>query len=518
MDAERQTKTETIAVPEDLAPYIFEDEQMLRISQLPQRVRHGAPSSLHELYRLAQAKIRSDIGELPPLASLGLETDVSQNDGEHLHRYEALFGRDSLRVAVDTLPLFPRLARATLLALAEVQGTQNLAAREEEPGRIAHEVRDLHDPIAQKLTQENGWQWPYYGSVDATPEFIRTLSQYCQQAPEGNAFLFQHYKNKDGQSLIVADGLSAAVDWMTHRLDANPEHLLEFQAAFPGSITNQAWKDSPDAYFHTNGELANHDQGIASVEVQRVAYDALLDAADFYHNQLGRKDEAAQLRERADLLKKAIFDNFWTEEEGGFFVLGTDRDEDGRLRQLKIKTSNMGHLLNSRLLEGDQPELNRYRQAIIRQLFSPQMLNVSGIRSLASDEKRFRPGAYHNGSVWLWDTHFIAKGLRRHGYNHLSQQLTDRIFNVIKVTEKFPEYVRGDEAAQPSLNNRLVEVWDKTYGYANTIEQPPQEVQAWSVAAVVAMKYYRGHHAADSQAAPDDFEKSILNTLPSLFH
>src|SRR5690606_3370108 len=103
--------------------------------------------------------------------------------------------------------------------------------------------------------------------------------------------------------------------------------------------------------------------------------------------------------------------------------LGTDRDETGALRQLKIKTSNMGHLLHSRLLVGDDPELRHRRESIVRQIMSPSMRTNFGIRTLANDEVRYRPGAYHNGSIWLWDTHIIARGLHNHGYNALAGTL-----------------------------------------------------------------------------------------------
>ena len=169
-------------------------------------------------------------------------------------------------------------------------------------------------------------------------------------------------------------------------------------------------------------------------------------------------------------------------------MLGTDRDDDGRLRQLKIRTSNMGHTLNSRLLEGSDPEIVRRRELVVAHMLSPEMLNASGIRTLASDELRFRPGAYHNGSVWLWDTHHIAKGMRRLGYSAQANDLDQRILNVVAATNLLPEYVRGDDSATPSINQHIIDVYDNTYRRENRIEQPPQEVQAWTVAAILATK------------------------------
>lgn len=505
---------ESITPPVDLAPFIFPGESIIEITESPERHATRTPSGLRELYRLAQTKINEEIGEFgPTLASLALE-DSPQPSNEELHRYEALFGRDSLRVAIDLLPLYPKLTRATILALAELQGVEYNANREEEPGRIIHESRKPDDPIAAQLTEDYGWGWPYYGSVDSTPEFIRTIAAYCQDDYEGNAFLFQKYNDKNGTTRIVADALVYAVEWLIRRLNSNPEGLLESKSTIPKGIENQVWKDSWDSYFHADGVMANHNSGVASIEAQRVTYDALLDGADLFQSVLGKTDQAEALRERANAFKKVILSTLWVDEKQGYFALGTDRDEHGTLRPLKIRTSNMGHVLHSRLLEGDDPQIIHYRESVIRHLFSPEILTESGIRTLASDEIRYRPGAYHNGSVWLWDTHFIVKGLRRHGYNLLAENLAERLFHIIDVTKKFPEFVRGDNTPEPRLNTRVVDVWDEINQRVNRVEQPPQEVQAWSVAAILAMKHYNAmNYKTERQQPRDEFEAEILDSI-----
>ena len=148
----------------------------------------------------------------------------------------------------------------------------------------------------------------------------------------------------------------------------------------------------------------------------------------------------------------------------------------------------MGHTLHSRLLDGDDAEIVRKRRLVVQHMLSSEMLNVSGIRTLANDEVRFRPGAYHNGSVWLWDTHHISKGLRHHGYTEAADDLDRKLLGVVDATKLFPEYVRGDNADVPTLNTRTVVLWDEQHQRKNQLEQPPQEVQAWTVAAILAIK------------------------------
>ncbi|MGH7237036.1 MAG: MGH1-like glycoside hydrolase domain-containing protein, partial [Candidatus Saccharimonadales bacterium] len=209
-----------------------------------------------------------------------------------------------------------------------------------------------------------------------------------------------------------------------------------------------------------------------------------------------------QLRSSAENLRGAIMDLFWTDERGGYFVLGTDRDSAGRLRQLKVKTSNMGHLLHSRLLAGDDPMIIDRREAVIKQLFSAEMLGLNGIRTLASDEIRYRPGAYHNGSVWIWDNYLISQGLSQLGYHNLAHCINDKLLVDIASTRRFPEYLRGDNDRQRRLNQRTIDVYDHKNKFLNHLEQPPQDVQAWSLAAILSLKLRRAsgqHQTVDSQ-------------------
>lgn len=465
-------------------------ETILSITQTPARRHERHPSTIRELLRLTRAQHIDDIGKTgPSIASLALEAEpgIHNPDNEHLHLFEVVFGRDSLRVAIDLINSYPELARTTVLALAKLQGTAYDEGREEEPGRIVHEARDANDPIAGRLTLERGWHWPYYGSVDATPEFVRTLTAYTKRSEENYGFLSESYIDRDGKEQTITHSLEMSLEWISNKRLQNTEGLVEFKSVLPNGIENQVWKDSWDAYHHSDGTLANHEQGIASIEVQVTTYDALIDAAELFEDIFDNPVRAESLRAQAETLRLAIIEHFWTEDKGGYFVLGTDRDDNGELRQLKIRTSNMGHTLNSRLLKGDDPEIVRMREAVVRQILSPEMLCLSGIRTLASNEIRFRPGAYQNGSVWLWDTHHIAKGLRRLGYLEEADGLDHRILKVIDTTRMFPEYVRGDQDAI-AVNTRIVVLHDANYNRENVIEQPPQEVQAWTVAAIRAIK------------------------------
>ncbi|MGO3701881.1 MAG: amylo-alpha-1,6-glucosidase [Candidatus Saccharimonadales bacterium] len=479
---------DNVTVPDGF--HLLPNEELVSVIDHGARHSKRTLSSLEQLLRLTRAETPENIGKTgPALAAIAIEASdlVDPRDTpEHLRLYEAVFGRDSLRAAIDLISVHPELCRASVLRLAELQGLEDNIAREEEMGRIAHESRDLTDPVAQRLTKERGWEWPYYGSVDATPEFIRTLTAYCQRTEENAAFLSQEYVDRHGNTQTISHALELALSWIDRRINSNTEGIIEYKSPLPNGIENQVWKDSPDAYHHADGTIANHNKGIASIEVQVTAYDALLDAAEMFRDIFDEPRRANELESKARYLKKAILELFWTEEKGGYFVLGLDRDGQNNVRQMKIRTSNMGHTLNSRLLEGDDPEIVHKREAVARQLTTPEMQNVSGIRTLASDEVRFRPGAYHNGSVWPWDTHHITKGLRRQGYFDAATSLDDKLLQINRTLGTFPEYVRGDNADEPSVNTYTITVRDTETGKLNQVEQPPQEIQAWTVAAMLA--------------------------------
>jgi glycogen debranching enzyme len=478
---------------------LYEGEELIRSDRIITRRSATRLSSLRELTRLTNAPTSNDIGNHgPSIASLAL-AEADSPTPEYQELYSVVFGRDSLRVANDLIEYYPKLAITTIIKLTETQGTTFNAAREEEPGRIAHEIRSYDDPLAQKISAEDGWDWPYYGSVDATPEFIRLIASYCSHHDPKGEMLTTEYVDRDGNTKTIAESFSLAVDWLKTRLDDSSLGLLEFKSSIPGGLVNQAWKDSWDSYHHEDGELANHSQGIASVEVQSLTYDALYDAAEIYEKLLGKVNEAQDMRDTADNIKHVVKEKFWTNDKGGYFVLGLDQDDDGNYRQLKIRTSNMGHLLNSRLLDGTDETTVHMRSSLLRQLRSPELLSVSGIRTLASDEIRYREGAYHNGSSWIWDTHYIAKGARRHteepAFVEFADHLDLKILNAVETLGSFPEYVRGgDEIA---VNTYIIDVLDThNNNRLNHVEQPPQEIQAWTVAAILATRRRISERAA----------------------
>ncbi|HSX27297.1 MAG TPA: hypothetical protein VLG25_00785 [Patescibacteria group bacterium] len=471
-----------------LEPYLRPDEMVVRIRSVEKHTRTQHPSSIRSLLRLAGVSRTDEIGDAGPVnAAMAFPENQTE---PALSKFESEFGRDGIVVAMLLKNRYPKLMRATLLRFAELQGVDFDRLTGEEPGGIFHDNHDPNDPVARKFHSLLGWQFPFYATVDATPLFINELCDYAQRDPR---FLEQNYTTKNDKIRVMGDALHASVDWLTHRLDQDPDGLLSYRNVIARGMENQTWKDSFHAYFHKDGSYANHNAGIASVEAQGYAYDAFVNAAPIYRHHFKDPKTAAQLEDYAKNLREKVLNDFWVRNERipfgyDFFALGADRDENGKLRPMQVRASNMGHLLNSKILDGDDAFVKLKRESVIRNLFSPGMLAVSGIRTVACDEKRFNPYSYHNGGVWPHDNALIAAGLERHGFFGLAHELYTRICLSSEATKCFPEVLQGGDEPEPALSNKCVYVWDESRNMVYLMDRVPQEIQAWVVAAVLVAK------------------------------
>lgn len=196
----------------------------------------------------------------------------------------------------------------------------------------------------------------------------------------------------------------------------------------------------------------------------------------------------------------------------GFLAAALDFSATGARRALRTRVGDMGHLLASGLLRGTDGDIRGRRDAVIRQLFSPGLLCSAGIRSLHADEVRYWPGGYHTGNSWLWQSMHIADGLEQHGFALLAEELRDRCRRVYLRTGLLPEFARGDDN-RGVLNDRIVDLWQAADQRENRLEQPSQELQAWTVASLYAAKRRAGARAR-VLPPPTPLERDILAELP----
>ena len=239
-----------------------------------------------------------------------------------------MFGRDSILTCLQTLPFTPQLSKTTLRILASLQGSRFDDFRDEDPGRILHEMR-----YGETAAFEEQPHSPYYGSVDATPLFVVLLDEYERWS--GDVALVKELEQESRAALRWIDDYADLVGngyiWYERR---NTETGLE----------NQCWKDSWDSISYSDGTLPPFPR--ATCEVQGYAYDAKVRAARLAREFWGDPEFADQLEREAAALKER-FNRDWWVADGGYYALALDPDG----RQCDVLSSNIGHLLWSGIVD-----------------------------------------------------------------------------------------------------------------------------------------------------------------------
>jgi glycogen debranching enzyme len=336
--------------------------------------------ALEALLNLIKARAWAD------LQSLVIELSTGERIvGAGLPYFMTLFGRDSVLTALQTLTLDPSLAANALIALARHQGVADDPDTDEEPGRIAHEVRD--GELAFHGQKRHGC---YYGTADATPLYLILYSEYLALTKDSEL----------GDRLWPT--AEAALDWIDNFGDADGDGFVEYRRRAGTGLDNQGWKDSWDSIAFADGRLA--EGPIALCEVQGYVYDAKLRMSALYE-QRGDSSRADELRASAERLRRHFEAAFWMPDQGTYALA-----LDGRKQPVDAIASNAGHCLWSGLVS---PE----RASLVAQRFSrADFFSGWGLRTLSTGMARYNPIGYHNGTVWPHDTVLAAEGFLRYGH------------------------------------------------------------------------------------------------------
>jgi glycogen debranching enzyme len=333
--------------------------------------------------------------------------------------YVAVFGRDTLITSHQLLMLTSRPARDSLRVLATHQGRRFDDWRDEEPGKILHEIRKGELAASGELPHT-----PYFGSVDATPWFLVLLAQYFR------------WTNDLGFVKEMLPAAEAALSWIDEHGDLDGDGLVEYHSRSPRGLINQGWKDSEDSVVHVDGRLA--EGPIALAEVQGYVYLAKTRMAEVFAS-LGDHERAVRLRDQATVLRRRFNDIFWMEDEG-YFAMALDGDK----RPVRTVTSNPGHGLYCDIVE------QRRAEVMARRLFEPDLFSGWGIRTMSEAASAYNPMSYHNGSVWPHDNALIAAGLKRYGFFDATNRLATAMFEVaghsdyMRLPELFCGFVRRE--------------------------------------------------------------------------
>jgi len=331
--------------------------------------------------------------------------------------FMTMFGRDSILTSLQALPFTPELAATTLQALGDWQGSRIDDFRDEDPGRILHEMR-----YGEMTAFEERPHSPYYGCADATPLYVVLLDEYERWT--GDRALVRRREHEARAALAwiddYADLLGNGYIWYQRR---NEQTGLE----------NQCWKDSWDSISDRSGEIPGFPR--ATCELQGYAYDAKIRGARLAREVWNDPGYAERLEKQAADLKRRFNRDFWVADEG-YFALALDPDG----RQVDSLTSNNGHLLWSGIVDKSKAK------AVVANLLGPRLFSGWGVRTLAEGEGRYNPIGYHVGTVWPFDNSFIAWGLRRYGFKDEAATIAEGILDAAGFFDgRLPEAFGGYE-------------------------------------------------------------------------
>lgn len=328
--------------------------------------------------------------------------------------FSTLFGRDSIIAASQTLILDPTIARDTLSILAHFQGKVDDEWRDEQKGKILHEIR-----LGEMARCNEVPHTPYYGTVDATPLWLMLYAEYFAWTAD-HTILDKLWPNA-----------ISAMAW----IDRNCQETgyLVYHRTSKKGLLNQGWKDSENCIVNGKGELA--EGAIALSEVQGYVY-----AAKIRMSELAEKKELFDLaelwRSQAKDLKLRFNQDFWMPDQD-YCALALD----GEGKPVDSITSNPGHCLNLGIFD--------YEKAlrVAARLNAPDMFNGWGIRTLSSLSPAYNPMGYHIGSVWPHDNSLIAVGMRSHSMVKQSLRIAQGLIDmaIAQPYQRPPELFCGYE-------------------------------------------------------------------------
>jgi len=323
--------------------------------------------------------------------------------------FMALFGRDSLITAYQTMVLSPEPAKNALRALARWQAEARDDFTDAEPGKIPHELR-----VGELAFFGESPESPYYGTADATPLFLILLHEVWRWTGDG-AFV-----------RAMEGAARAALAWVLDEAD-RVNGYVAYETRSTAGLQNQGWKDSASWKDSANSMLfrdgTRAEGPIALCEVQGYVYDALLRTAGLAEAVWDDERLARGLRKRATDLKSRFDHDFWMPGRG-YYALALDGDG----RRVDSITSNAGHLLWSGIVPEDKA------RPVADRLVGDAMFSGWGIRTMAVGEGGYDPGSYHNGSVWPHDNSLIAAGLRRYGFREEANRVAVAL---VEAAERF---------------------------------------------------------------------------------
>jgi glycogen debranching enzyme len=326
-------------------------------------------------------------------------------DADDPGRFHALFGRDSLITSLHVLPERPDVARATLRALAAMQGERDDVELDEESGKIVHEYR----PDADQRFVDMGWpvrdgELRYYGSADGTSWFLVVMDALGDPALASE----------------LESNWRAAASWLRGALERGGGLVRFGPRQASGGLTQQGWRDTTDPHASYGGGILNADGSIPNPPVADADTQAAAVAALRAAGRLSGDSSWGELAERTVALVGELF---------GPDVMALD----GSNERVNGAGSQVGWLLWADALPAEA------RASFAERLVQPDVLTDFGLRTLSSSHPQFASEAYHRGAVWPFDCWFGWGGLRAAGLEAEAERVRSGVLEALDRLGGAPE-------------------------------------------------------------------------------
>lgn len=282
--------------------------------------------------------------------------------------------------------------------LAKHQGREVNDYRDEEPGKILHEIRYGGLTNLGQVPHS-----PYYGSIDSTPLYLILISETYRWTGDLD-FVREMWES-----------VEQALMWIDAYGDQDGDGFLEYATRSPRGMFNQCWKDSLISNVFPSFSIAQPP--IAVAEVQGYVYDTKKRMAELCY-AMDLRVMGDRLVREADDLKAAFNRAFWSEQDG-FYVIALDRDK----RQVRTLASNIGHglwtgIINSRARAAGGAPNDRLRH--VQRLGHPDPVGRDAPLQPAVVPQR--------DSIWPHDNSLIT-GLADHGYTTEALKVMNALYD-----------------------------------------------------------------------------------------
>ena len=443
----------------------------LRTARRALRDSSGRAASLDSSNSLFNEMARRSVADLYMLVT---QTEHGPYPFAGIPWFSTAFGRDGLVTALFTLWIDPAIARGVLRFLAATQASEVDPDKDAEPGKILHEMRDSEMARLGEVPFAR-----YYGSVDATPLFVLLTGEYFRRTGDLETVraLWPH--------------VQAALNWIDTYGDPDGDGFVEYHRKNASGLVNQGWKDSHDAIFHEDGQMA--EGPIALCEVQGYVYAAKQHAA-VLASALGDVTASTALSQQAAVLQEKFEAAFWCEDLSSYALA-----IDGAKKPCRVVVSNAGYAL----LTGIAEPVHAWRVA--QTLLGAGCFSGWGVRTAGVSAARYNPMSYHNGSVWPHDNALIALGLARYGLKNEVLKIFQGLFEAASYMDlrRLPELFCGFP-------------WRRLN--APTLYPVACVPQGWASAAVFALVQASLGIGFDQEAGELHFDRPVLPEFLDKLH